>query len=198
MRGKNRKSLAMPDYDYIYESFMRGNLRPLYDYVFPSLLRYAKKLTGEQLSYLAKDCVQDAIFQCYMRRDSYVSLAHWRNALFLGIRNRVIDLMRKAECDQNYMESVLLGDDEEEDVSLAIIYQDALDVIYGAVDALPEQYRELFRMSFEQGLKNAEIARLMSVSEITVKKRKARLIEKLRRMLGRDIDSYLIFFLLAA
>ncbi len=34
----------------------------------------------------------------------------------------------------------------------------------------------------------------MSVSEITVKKRKARLIEKLRRMLGRDIDSYLIFF----
>ena len=106
--------------------------------------------------------------------------------------------MRKAECDQNYMESVLLGDDEEEDVSLAIIYQDALDVIYGAVDALPEQYRELFRMSFEQGLKNAEIARLMSVSEITVKKRKARLIEKLRRMLGRDIDSYLIFFLLAA
>ncbi|WP_289854650.1 hypothetical protein, partial [uncultured Duncaniella sp.] len=42
------------------------------------------------------------------------------------------------------------------------------------------------------------IARLMSVSEITVKKRKARLIEKLRRMLGRDIDSYLIFFLLAA
>ena len=60
----------MPDYNYIYESFMRGNLRPLYDYVFPSLLRYAKKLTGEQLSYLAKDCVQDAIFQCYMRRDS--------------------------------------------------------------------------------------------------------------------------------
>ena len=87
----------MPDYDYIYESFMRGNLRPLYDYVFPSLLRYAKKLTGEQLSYLAKNCVQDAIFQCYMRCDSYVSQSHWRNALFLGISNRVNALLRKAE-----------------------------------------------------------------------------------------------------
>jgi len=38
----------------------------------------------------------------------------------------------------------------------------------------------------------------MSVSEITVKKRKARLIEKLSRMLGKAIESYLIFFLLAA
>ena len=102
------------------------------------------------------------------------------------------------EYDQDYMENVMLGDSEEEDVSLAIIYQDALDVIYGAVDRLPQEYRELFRMSFEQGLKNTEIARLLSVSEVTVIKRKARLIERLRRMLGKDIDCYLIFFLLAA
>ena len=188
----------MPDYYYIYEAFSEGNLRPLYDHVFPSLLRYARKLTGEQLSYLAKDCVQDAIFQCYMHRRGYASPAHLRNALFVGIRNRVIDLMRKAEYDQDYMENVMLGDSEEEDVSLAIIYQDALDVIYGAVDRLPQEYRELFRMSFEQGLKNTEIARLLSVSEVTVIKRKARLIERLRRILGKDIDCYLIFFLLAA
>lgn len=63
----------MPDYYYIYEAFSEGNLRPLYDHVFPSLLRYARKLTGEQLSYLAKDCVQDAIFQCYMHRRGYAS-----------------------------------------------------------------------------------------------------------------------------
>lgn len=188
----------MPDYDDIYESFRRGNLRPFYANIFPSLLRYARKLTGEQLSYLAKDCVQDAIFQCYMRRDSYASMSHWRNALFISIRNRVIDLIRKAECDHNYMESVLLGRDEDEDVSLAMIYQDVLEVIYAAVDTLPEKYRELFRLSFVQGLKNTEIAEILSVAEITVKKRKARLIEKIRQILGRDIDTYLVLFLMAA
>ena len=92
----------------------------------------------------------------------------------------------------------LISDDVEKDVSLAVIYQDALDVIYAAVDSLPEDYRELFRLSFEQGLKIAEIAEMMNVSEITVKKRKARLLEKIRRILGTDIDNYMIFLLLAA
>jgi len=188
----------MPDYDYIYESFMRGELQPLYSHVFPALLRYARKLTGDQLSYLAKDCVQDAIFHCYMRRDSLRGIEHWRNTLFISIRNRVIDLFRKADYDRVYLDSLLMSDNVEDDVSLAVIYQDALDVIYGAVDALPEKYRELFKLSFEQGLKNTEIAQMLSVSEITVKKRKARLLEKIRHILGRDIDSYLIFFLLAA
>lgn len=189
----------MPDYGYIYDEFMRGNLKPLYAFVFPALLRYARKLAGEELSYLAKDCVQDAIFQCYMRRDSYEDMAHWRNAIFMSIRNRVIDLIRKADCDQDYIfHHTLVSDDVEEDISLAIIYQDALDVIYGAVDALPEIYRDVFRLSFEEGLKNAEIARLLHVSEITVKKRKARMLDKIRRILGHDIDNYLIFFLFAA
>ncbi len=188
----------MPDYYDIYESFRRGNLAPLYEHVFPALLRYARKLTGDQLAYLAKDCVQDAIFQCYMRRESFQGIEHWRNTLFVSIRNRVIDFLRKADYDRGYADSVLLSDNVEEDVSLAIIYQDALDVIYGAVDALPEMYRELFRLSFEQGLKNAEIAELLCVSEITVKKRKARMLEKIRRLLGRDIDNYMMLLLLVA
>ena len=66
------------------------------------------------------------------------------------------------------------------------------------MDALPEMYRELFRLSFEQGLKNAEIAELLCVSEITVKKRKARMLEKIRRLLGRDIDNYMMLLLLVA
>lgn len=189
----------MPDYDYIYDEFVRGNLKPFYTFVFPSLLRYARKLAGEELSYLAKDCVQDAIFQCYVHRHDYKSVSHWRNAIFMSIRNRVIDLIRKADCDQDYIfHHTLFSDDVEEDISLAIIYQDALEVIYRAVDALPEIYKEIFRLSFESGLKNAEIAEMLHVSEIAVKKRKARMLDKIRRILGHDIENYLIFFLLAA
>ncbi len=189
----------MPDYDYIFEEFVQGNLKPFYTFVFPSLLRYARKVAGEELSYLAKDCVQDAIFQCYLHRSDYKSITHWRNALFMSIRNRVIDLIRRADCDHDYIfHHTLISDDVEEDISLAIIYQDALDVIYRAVDALPEIYREIFRLSFEAGLKNAEIAEMLHVSEIAVKKRKARMIDKIRRILGHDIENYLILFILAA
>lgn len=62
----------------------------------------------------------------------------------------------------------------------------------------PRNIASLFRLSFVQGLKNTEIAERLSVAEITVKKRKARLIEKIRQILGKDIDTYLVLFLLAA
>lgn len=52
-------------------------------------------------------------------------------------------------------------------------------------------------MSFEQGLKNAEIAALLHVSESAVKKQKASMIQQLRddllRKTGKD---YMSLFLL--
>ncbi|MDE6073099.1 MAG: sigma-70 family RNA polymerase sigma factor, partial [Muribaculaceae bacterium] len=180
--------IMIPDLDYIYQTFMRGDLHPLYVDLYPALLRYAVKLTGESLAHMSEDCVQDAILHTYFHREKLESMAHWRNCLFLNIRNRAIDLIRRADCNQAFVDNALLSDDAVEDVSLAIIYQDALDVIYAAVDSLPEEQRRLFDLSFREGLKNAEIADKMCLAEITVKKRKARLLEKIRQMLGRDID----------
>lgn len=43
-------------------------------------------------------------------------------------------------------------------------------------------------MSFEEGLKNAEIAAALGIAEITVKKRKMRLLEMLRKSMGDNFD----------
>lgn len=188
----------MLDYSQIYDSFVKGDLEPLYTYMYPALLRYARKLAGEGLEYMAKDCVQEAIFGCYMHRDSYEDFTHLRNALYLGVRNKVIDMMRRVDYDRGYADNVLMSDNVEEDVSLAVIYHDALEVIYRAVDSLPEKYREIFMYSFEEGLKNGEIAQLLQVSEITVKKRKARMLELIRGILGKDLDNYFVIMLLVA
>ncbi len=46
----------------------------------------------------------------------------------------------------------------------------------------------LFDLSFEQGLKNAEVAKILSVSESAVKKQKAFLIQRLRDELKKTTD----------
>ncbi|WP_297067338.1 sigma-70 family RNA polymerase sigma factor [uncultured Duncaniella sp.] len=188
----------MPDYTYIFESFCKGRLSPFYNELYPALLRYAVKISGENLSYLAEDCVQSAILETYLHRESFESTLHWRNCLLRNIRNRVIDLIRKADCNKAYINNLLLSDQVEDDISLAIIYQDALDVIYAAVESLPEEYRKTFELSFIQGLKNAEIANLLCVAEITIKKRKARLLDKIRTMLGSDIDEHTLLIIIAS
>ena len=80
----------------------------------------------------------------------------------------------------------------------ALIEHETLDALYAAIKSLPPNYRELLSMSFEEGLKNAEIAARLGVSEITVKKRKARMIEMLRSRLGGEIDLLTIAILLSA
>ena len=97
-------------------------------------------------------------------------------------------VMRKDELSQRYAEHGMLSNDVEEDLLLAIIEQETYSALFSIIDSLPEKYRELFELSFEQGLKNAEVAKLLQVAEITVKKRKAKLIDIIRERLGRDID----------
>ncbi len=187
----------IPNLDSIYQSFKSGDIHPLYEDLYPSLIRYAVKLMGESLAYLSEDCVQDAILETYCHRKNLLSTAHWRNCLFMNIRNRAIDLIRRAGCNQVFLNNALLSNNEVDDISLAIIYQDALDVIYAAVDSLPEEYHQLFELSFREGLKIAEIADRMCLAEITIKKRKARLLEKIRNMLGKDIDEKTIMLILS-
>ena len=186
----------MVDYASIYRSFMRGRMHPLYEVMYSGLLRYAAQMLGDELSYLAEDCVQDAVMSTYVNRARLVDADHWRRYMLLCIHNRALKVVRLRQVHHNYMGNT--DDVAEQDVSHAMIRQETLDSLYAAIDSLPGIYREVFDLSFEQGLKNTEIARLLSVSEVTVIKRKARLIERLRRMLGKDIDCYLIFFLLAA
>lgn len=187
-----------PDYTYIFEAFRRGRLHPFYSELYPALLRYTVKIAGEQLAYLAEDCVQSAVLETYLHRSSLESVTHWRNCIFMNIRNRVIDYMRKADYDKAYIDHSLISDDFEEDMLNAIVYQDALDAIYAAVDSLPEDYRRLFELSFRQGLKNAEVANLLCMAEITVKKHKARLLDRIRRILGSDINEPTLILILSS
>ena len=62
--------------------------------------------------------------------------------------------------------------------------------------SLPEKHRRLFDLSFEQGLKNAEIAELLNVSESAVKKQKAGLIKMVREEMMRRTDKDFLGFLL--
>lgn len=176
------------DYHYIYSQFLRGSMRPLYAGLYPRLLSYAMRVLGTQLSYIAEDCVQDAILNTYLRRDELTDMNKWRGWLLTAIRNNALMVMRKDELSQRYAEHGMLSNDVEEDLLLAIIEQETYSALFAIIDSLPEKYRELFELSFEQGLKNAEVAKLLQVAEITVKKRKAKLIDIIRERLGRDID----------
>lgn len=172
-------------------------MRPFYTAMYPGLLLYASRILGQRLAYMAEDCVQTAVINTYIRRAEISDEQKWRAWLLTAVRNNALMQLRSDEYRREFETSSMLSENEAEDVSLALIEQEVYSRLFSAVDSLPEKYRQIFRMSFEEGMKISQIAEELNVAEITVKKRKARLIELLRERLGNNIDEAYIILLLS-
>jgi len=186
----------MIDYESIYRDFAAGRMLPFYKTLYPGLLTFASRLLGPSLAFMSEDCVQDAVLAAYEHRDNIEGAVHLRWYIFQCVRRRVSNLLRHKGVTDEYASAVndgALDSDRnmERDYSYDLIRQETLDSLFAAIERLPEQYRQIFSLNFEAGLKNQEIARMLDVAEITVKKRKARMIELLRAYLGSDPDVFL-------
>ena len=74
-----------------------------------------------------------------------------------------------------------------------VIDQETQLLLFNAIHSLPDRERQIFELSFIEGLKNIEIAEQLGVSDSTVKKAKAKVLEILREKL--DPRLCLFFFL---
>ena len=192
----------MIDYRSLFACFVRGQMGPFYEYMYPGLLTFASRLLGPSLAFMAEDCVQDAVMTTYQHRRELDDADHWRWYMMKCVRSRASNLLRHKGVTDVYASGISDSDfhDEklmERDISYDMIRQETLDTLFAAIARLPEELREIFHMNFEEGLKNAEIAERLGVAEITVKKRKARMIAMLRGWLGPDTDMVLAMLLVS-
>ena len=62
--------------------FQQGKLDLLYRNVYPGLILYAIKYLGEESEFLAEDCVQNAIFSAWERRNKFDSVYTFKALVF--------------------------------------------------------------------------------------------------------------------
>lgn len=166
--------------DIILRSFQDGKIETFYADVYPSLLTYAVRFLGDDYSFLAEDCVQDAVFKAYGLRMQFTSPTHFKSYLYTCVHNNAMDILRKNKSHDNYMQLRNDRNDHHYDMESAMIEQETLDMLYDAIEKLPEEMQRIFELSFEYGLKNAEVAEELGISESMVKKRKMKMIRLLR------------------
>lgn len=186
----------MIDYHPLYCSFVKGDMYAFYDIMYPGLLLYTLRVLEPDLAYMAEDCVQDAIMNTYANRARFDDADHWRAYMLLCIRNKALKLNAHEGARRNYVEKSQ-NDDYEREITYSLIRQETLDSLYIAINELPEKLRRIFELSFEQGLKIAEIAQMLDIAEITVKKHKARLIAMLRNKIGGTPEDVLMLMIMA-
>lgn len=180
---------------HILEQFKSGQIDGFYAEVYPSLLLYAMRNLGDDYSFLGEDCVQDSIFEAYHRRDSFGTPEQFKAFLYKCVYNRTITIKRKNKSHDTYLAQ---KDISPYNLLHTILEQETLDLLHEAISRLPDDLNRVLELSYVQGLKNAEVAGIMRISESAVKKKKARMINMLREMLGKDAGIILTILLTAA
>lgn len=156
--------------------FVSGRLESFYAGVYPSLLLFAARALGDMYGFLAEDCVQDAIYKAYQRRSQFSTPSYLKSFLYQCVHNEAVSILRKHNSKQRYV----IQQDTIHDFRTAIIEQETLDLLFAAIEELPADLREVFHLSFEDGLTNQEAGARMGISESAVKKKKAKMISMLR------------------
>lgn len=165
----------------LYEDFVSGRVAGLYRRFFRPLMSFASHYLGAEYAYLAEDVVQESIFQTYLKKERIENPTALKSYLYHSVRNASLNILRKKHAQQNYLRNF---DETDTDITHRIIEEETFRILMETIGALDPEQREMLNMTYFEGLKNAEIAERLGLSEIAVKKRKAKLIETLRQLLS--------------
>lgn len=168
----------------VYGQFMEGQIKAFYKDAYAPLIVYAERLLGAELSYLAEDCVQDAVFEAYGKRGEMLSPSHLKQFVYRCVHNNAISFLRRDRSKNHY----LSADNQivEEDYSLELVRQETFERLAFALAQLPADLQDMARMVFSEGLSGQDIAKRIGLSLSGVKKRKARLLRELRSMINDE------------
>lgn len=178
-----------------YKEFQSGNMAGLYRSFYRPLISFATSYLGPECAYLAEDVVQESFFKTYLRKDYLANSSSLKSYLYHTVRNTSLNILKKRNSHEKYLEA---AEESEADITRKIIEEETFRLLFEAINELNPHHREVLELSYFEGLKNAEIAQRLGISEIAVKKRKAKLLQNLRNILKeKGLTLSLITFLLS-
>ena len=139
-------------------------------------------------SVQAEDIVQDTFLKLWNMRASLSVEGSFKSMLFTIAKNHVIDVFRQQINRPDFEDYIRFCEDEHllDNTSVEkIYYDDFIDKLAIAKQKLTPAQRNIFEMSREEGMSNAEIAALSDISEQTVKNHLSAALKILREELRK-------------
>lgn len=163
-----------------------SSFRAIYDMYVGRLFSFAFSLTMSRED--AADIVQEIFVRLWENRESISVDKHFEAYLFAIGRNLFVSACRKRMAEQRYAAHVEHIDDTQTVPmpSSAIEYDEYRKSFGKAFMSLPERQRQIVSLSKFKGMKNAEIAKELSLSEQTVKNQLSLGLKELRRLLAKS------------
>jgi RNA polymerase sigma-70 factor (family 1) len=162
----------------------------------PSLFSFVVSVLKDESE--AEEVVQDVFLKIWEKRRDLDSSLSFKSYLFTIALNTTKNIYRQKLYRERYKQDVALelNISQTSDVD-GIEYKNLLDYIDKIIEKLPPSRREIFILSKKEGMKNPEIAKLLNISEQTVKNQLVSAMKFLRSEAAReDNELGLLFFLI--
>lgn len=158
----------------------------------PMLLHFAEKFVSP---FFAEDIVHDVFLKLWDKQVFRLPEEELKRILYVAVRNACLDSLRRMDLEQDFIDrrALQLKIDELDFFEAAdeqIMRKDLIDQLMKKIAELPERSQEIFRMSYLEGMKAAEIAEQLGISTRTVENLLYRSLLQLRK------NSKGLFFLL--
>lgn len=159
------------------------------------LLSNVQRLVKDQ--EIAKELVQDLYLQIWERRGTIEPEKSFKSFLFTIAKNMVLNYLRKTAVDRRariylMQNAVEAYSHTEEDLYL----KQSTELIKQAVQALPQQCKQVFTLSKLEGKSHQEISSQLGISISTINNHMVKANKEVRAYLLRHGDKAIVFIIL--
>ncbi|MET3876462.1 RNA polymerase sigma-70 factor [Chitinophaga sp. OAE865] len=171
-----------------------SSFRALFEHLYQPLCYFGVKITGNLSA--AEEVTGDCFLKLWHRHKGFESLPAIKSFLYVSIRNGCLNYLKgeKRRVIREMDWTVSQESFTQDNFIDQIIETEVLVEVRQAISTLPEHYRRVLHLAFNEGLKNTEIAERLGLNQSTVDNQKARGIQLLQKVLSRK--SFLVLLLI--
>lgn len=164
--------------------------------------RYASRIYQFSVSYLknnsdAEELVQEVFLKIWEKRETLDQSKNIKAYIFKIAVNAIYDFIRKKNIEAVFADFARANFERTTDITWhSVIFEEMTTRLTRLIARLPEQQRNVFYLSKDEGLSNDEIAEKLNLSKRTVENHLYRAVSFLKEHFKNDSLVAVLFFYL--
>lgn len=158
----------------------------VYRLLYQRVFWFARKFIEETED--ARDLTAETFVQLWQQNETFPTIDAVSAFLYVTVRNKCYNLLKHRQMKAGRRDDLLrqLNERGENDFFEEQVQLQLVSRIYEAVNKLPPRMKDIFLLSYRDGLKPAEIAALLRIKPQTVINQRVTAVRLLQSALGKD------------